>query len=196
MFAVARLTVDGGPNAAGYPNGGFYPARISADGRVIAGSRRDWIGRDETAFGEAEYRDAASAVRWSAGIRAKLRPVDRMALLSHGAVQILLPEADRVAALALAVWFLFAGRGGRAFAMTALATVALVATLFAGLYPRVMVSSTDFADSLTVEGAASSHYALAVMSVVAVVLVPVVLVYQGWTYYVFRHRVGDERITG
>ena len=53
-----------------------------------------------------------------------------------------------------------------------------------------MVSTPDFENSLTVEGAASSHYALAVMSVVALICVPVVLLYQGWTYYVFRARVG------
>ena len=56
-----------------------------------------------------------------------------------------------------------------------------------------MVSSPDFENSLTVDGAASSHYALAVMTVVAVTLVPVVLLYQGWTYWVFRHRVAGER---
>ena len=94
---------------------------------------------------------------------------------------------------AMAVAFVYAGRGGRAFAMTALGTVALVATLFVSLYPRVMVSNPDFENSLTVDGAASSHYALAVMSVVAVICVPIVLLYQGWTYYVFRHRVGGER---
>jgi cytochrome d ubiquinol oxidase subunit II len=55
-----------------------------------------------------------------------------------------------------------------------------------------MVSSTDFADSLTVDDAASSHYALQVMSVVALIFVPLVLLYQGWTYYVFRHRLGGE----
>ena len=56
-----------------------------------------------------------------------------------------------------------------------------------------MVSSTDFANSLTVDGASSSHYALKVMTVVALVLTPVVLLYQAWTYYVFRARVtGDE----
>ena len=82
---------------------------------------------------------------------------------------------------------------GRAFAMTALGTISLVATLFVSLYPRVMVSSTDFENSLTVDGAASSHYALQVMSVVALIFVPLVLLYQGWTYYVFRHRVGGER---
>jgi cytochrome d ubiquinol oxidase subunit II len=102
-----------------------------------------------------------------------------------------LPAAVGVAALALAVAFAFRGRNGRAFAMTALATVSLVATLFVSLYPRVMVSSTGFENSLTVDDAASSHYALAVMSVVALICVPLVLLYQGWTYYVFRHRIGD-----
>ena len=105
-----------------------------------------------------------------------------------------LPAAIGIAALALAVVFLLAGRSGRAFAMTALGTIALVATLFTSLYPRVMVSSPGFENSLTVEGAASSHYALAVMSVVALIFVPIVLLYQGWTYYVFRHRLEGERL--
>jgi cytochrome bd ubiquinol oxidase subunit II len=102
------------------------------------------------------------------------------------------PAAIGIAALALAVVFLFAGRTGRAFAMTALGTISLVATLFVSLYPRVMVSNTDFENSLTVDDAASSHYALQVMSVVALIFVPLVLLYQGWTYYVFRHRLGGE----
>jgi cytochrome d ubiquinol oxidase subunit II len=104
-----------------------------------------------------------------------------------------LPAVLAIAAFVLAVAFVFAGTSGRAFAMTALGTISLVATLFASLYPRVMVSSTGFENSLTVDDAASSHYALTVMTVVAAVLVPVVLLYQGWTYYVFRHRVGGER---
>ena len=108
------------------------------------------------------------------------------------------PAALGIAAIALAVVFLFAGRHGRAFAMTGLATISLVATLFVSLYPRVLVSSPDSENSLTVDGAASSHYALTVMTVVAVLLVPVVLLYQGWTYYVFRRRVsgGREELAG
>jgi len=105
-----------------------------------------------------------------------------------------LPAAVGIVALALAVVFLFAGRNGSAFAMTAVATVSVVATLFTSLYPRVMVSSTDFENSLTVDGAASSHYALQVMSVVSLIFVPLVLLYQGWAYYVFRRRVGSERV--
>jgi cytochrome d ubiquinol oxidase subunit II len=104
-----------------------------------------------------------------------------------------LPAALGIGALALAVWFVLAGRDGRAFTMTALGTVALVATLFTSLYPRVMVSNPSFENSLTVDGAASSHYALVVMSVVALVFVPIVLLYQGWTYYVFRHRLGGGK---
>ena len=105
-----------------------------------------------------------------------------------------LPAALGIAALALAAAFLFARRPGRAFAMTGLATISLVATWFVGLYPRVLVSSPSFENSLTIDGAASSHYALAVMSVVALIFVPIVLLYQGWTYYVFRRRVSGEPV--
>jgi cytochrome d ubiquinol oxidase subunit II len=103
-----------------------------------------------------------------------------------------LPAAAAIAALGLAVVLAFAGRNGWTFAMTGAGTVLLVATLFTGLYPRVMVSQPDFANSLTVAGAASSHYALTVMTVVAVVLAPVVLLYQAWTYHVFRGRIEAE----
>jgi len=104
------------------------------------------------------------------------------------------PAAVGIVALVLAVVFVLTASYGRAFAMTALGAISLVTTLFVSLYPRVMVSSTDFGNSLTVDGAASSHYALQVMSVVALISVPVVLLYQGWTYYVFRARVGSERV--
>jgi cytochrome d ubiquinol oxidase subunit II len=81
------------------------------------------------------------------------------------------------------------GRDGRAFALTAVTIGATVAAVFAGLYPHVLVSSTDAAYSLTVASAASGDYALTVITWVAVVLFPVVLLYQGWTAYVFRARV-------
>jgi cytochrome d ubiquinol oxidase subunit II len=105
-----------------------------------------------------------------------------------------LPAALAIVALALAVLFVRRGQSGRAFSMTALGTVGVVATLFTGLYPRVMVSSTDFSNSLTVSNTASAHYTLQVMSVVALVFVPIILLYQGWTYYVFRARVTGEEL--
>ena len=83
-------------------------------------------------------------------------------------------------------------RSGWAFALTSAGAFLVVATIFTSLYPRVMVSSTSFSYSLTVEGASSAHYTLAVMSVVALIVAPVVLLYQAWTYRVFRARVGGD----
>ena len=79
-----------------------------------------------------------------------------------------------------------------AFAATTGAIVAFFAALFVDLYPNAMVSSTDEAFDLGLADAASSDYTLKVMTVVAVVLLPFVLLYQAWTYWVFRHRVGAE----
>jgi cytochrome bd ubiquinol oxidase subunit II len=106
----------------------------------------------------------------------------------------ILPAALGIAAVALAVLFVLGRRSGWAFVMTALATVLWVATIFTSLYPRVMVSSTDFANSLTVDSASSAHYTLVVMSVVAAIFLPLVLLYQGWTYHVFRARVGGDEV--
>ena len=100
-----------------------------------------------------------------------------------------LPAVLGIGALAGAV-ILVGRRSGWAFAMTALAIGLSIATIFTGLYPRVLVSSPDFANSLTVSGASAAHYALSVMTVVAAIFTPLVLLYQGWTYHVFRARVG------
>jgi cytochrome bd-type quinol oxidase subunit 2 len=72
---------------------------------------------------------------------------------------------------------------------------AVVVSIFVALYPRVMVSTLGSANDLTVTNTSSAPYALKVMTVAAAVLVPVVLAYQGWTYYVFRRRVGGAGTT-
>src|SRR6478672_13206524 len=103
-----------------------------------------------------------------------------------------LPAVLAIAAFVLGAAFLFRRRSGVAFSLTAIGIVLTVATLFTSLYPRVMVSSPDFGNSLTVDNASSAHYTLVVLTVVALVITPVVLLYQGWTYHVFRHRVEGE----
>ena len=60
------------------------------------------------------------------------------------------------------------------------------------LYPRVMISSLNPDWSLTIYNASSSEYTLRVMSIVALIFVPIVLIYQGWSYWVFRKRIGRE----
>jgi cytochrome bd ubiquinol oxidase subunit II len=78
---------------------------------------------------------------------------------------------------------------GWAFGASALAIASVVGSIFIDLYPNVMVSSTNAAYSLTVQGSASGSYALTVMTVVTVIFLPVVLIYQGWSFHVFRARV-------
>jgi cytochrome d ubiquinol oxidase subunit II len=98
-----------------------------------------------------------------------------------------------VAGLALILAALLADRApGRAFAATTAAILAFFTSLFVDLFPHTMVSSTDPAFSMTLNQSSSSEYTLIVMTVVAVLLVPLVLLYQGWTYWVFRHRVSAE----
>jgi cytochrome bd-type quinol oxidase subunit 2 len=94
-----------------------------------------------------------------------------------------------LAAVAAAV-LIRGGREGAAFAATSATMAAVVVSLFAELYPRVMVSSIGAANDLTVSGTAASPYALRVMTVVLAVLLPVILAYQAWTYHVFRSRLG------
>jgi cytochrome d ubiquinol oxidase subunit II len=84
------------------------------------------------------------------------------------------------------------GHMGWAFVTTSLTIALSVATIFLSLYPRVMVSSLDPDWSLTIYNASSTHYTLRVMSLVALVFVPIVLAYQAWTYWVFRHRITAE----
>jgi cytochrome bd ubiquinol oxidase subunit II len=79
---------------------------------------------------------------------------------------------------------------GVGFALTCLVIVSAVVLLFGSLFPDVMPSSTDPAFSLTVDNASSTGYTLTVMTWVAVALVPFVVGYQAWTYWVFRRRLG------
>jgi cytochrome d ubiquinol oxidase subunit II len=95
-----------------------------------------------------------------------------------------------LAAVVIAVGLVLGGNaGGRAFAATAVAIGGLIASLFANLYPNLLISSTDPANTLTVSNSTASAYSLQVMTIVAAIFVPLVLLYQGWTYYVFRARV-------
>jgi cytochrome d ubiquinol oxidase subunit II len=80
---------------------------------------------------------------------------------------------------------------GRAFALSAVTILTLFSALFAELFPAAMVSSGP-GPSLSLFNAASTSYTLTVMTVVAVIFVPIVLLYQVWTYWVFRARLGAE----
>jgi cytochrome d ubiquinol oxidase subunit II len=98
-------------------------------------------------------------------------------------------ELLAILAVIAAVWQVYAHHEGFAFAATTVTIASCVISIFADLYPDVMVSSTNPAYSLTVHNSASGNYSLTVMTVVVIIFLPVVLAYQTWTYYVSRRRV-------
>ncbi|AYN40483.1 cytochrome d ubiquinol oxidase subunit II [Streptomyces dangxiongensis] len=99
-----------------------------------------------------------------------------------------------VAALVIALVTNQFGREGWAFALSGLTIVATVAMLFLSLFPNVMPSTLDSDWSLTVTNASSSPYTLKIMTWCAAIATPIVLLYQGWTYWVFRKRIGTQHI--
>ncbi|UGT39916.1 cytochrome d ubiquinol oxidase subunit II [Nocardia yamanashiensis] len=114
--------------------------------------------------------------------------------LAYGEGWTWIPLILAVIGLVVAGFAATQGRDGWAFAGTAVTIASATALLFGCLYPNVLPSTIDDAFSLTVDNASSTHYTLVVMSWVAVAMVPVVLVYQAWTYWVFRKRLTMEQI--
>ena len=94
-----------------------------------------------------------------------------------------------VAAILVTLYFINRRQEGWAFVFSGLHIVLTQIAFFTLMFPRVMISSTNPDWSLTIYNASSSQYTLGVMSIVALIFVPIVLAYQGWTYYIFRKRV-------
>ncbi|AVH54861.1 MULTISPECIES: cytochrome d ubiquinol oxidase subunit II [Streptomyces] len=97
-------------------------------------------------------------------------------------------------ALLVAMFFNQLGREGWAFVFSGLTIVASFAMLFLTLFPEVMPSTLNPDWSLTVSNSSSAPYTLTVMTIVTAVFVPLVLLYQGWTYWVFRKRIAVHHI--
>ncbi|MEV7466669.1 cytochrome d ubiquinol oxidase subunit II [Streptomyces kronopolitis] len=99
-----------------------------------------------------------------------------------------------VAALVAALGATRLGREGWAFVFSGVTIVAAVAMLFLTLFPNVMPSTLDESWSLTVGNASSSPYTLKIMTWGAGFAAPLVMLYQGWTYWVFRKRIGTQHL--
>ena len=160
---------------------GVYFVALKTDGQVHADARR--LARRA---GIASVVAAAAFLIWTIFIAA-----------GHGApMMALVIGSAAIAAVSLIMSLIFntRDREGWAFGFGAATIVAAVLTLWFALFPNVMPSSTDAAHSLTIENASSTDYTLTIMTWAAVIFLPLVLLYQGWTYWIFRKRVTRSRI--
>ena len=151
-----------------------------------------------------EYRskDAAPAWRnrfdWMIAIGSFLSALllgAAFANLARGVVNPGIVPITAVAVLLMAGYFINRKMEGWSFIMVALNIVLTQVTFFSMTFPNVMLSTTNPAWSLTIYNASSSQYTLTVMSIVALIFVPIVLAYQGWTYYMFRKRISTDKKT-
>lgn len=94
----------------------------------------------------------------------------------------------------IAFAFVFRRSFGWAFILSSLTILLTTVAFFWGLFPRLMVSSLNPQWSLTIHNAASSPYTLKLMTIAAFILVPVILAYQAWAYWVFRQRVSGKHL--
>jgi cytochrome d ubiquinol oxidase subunit II len=144
--------------------------------------------------GDIRDRARALAVRLGAVTAVPLGGFLVWTLLSRGDLPSLAAAVLALAALGGAVLTGRAGREGWSFVCSGVTVVALVAVFFLALFPSVMPSTLDADWSLTVTNASSSAYTLKIMTWCALAATPVVLLYQSWTYWVFRKRIGTRHI--
>ena len=144
-----------------------------------------------------EVREASRTVALRIGLVAAVFAVAALlwSQAFSGRVAITLPLALIAAVLWLgALWLVLKGKDGWAFLLSSGTILVAVASLFIGLFPDVMPSTIDAAYNLTVYNASSQSYTLMVMTIVAAIMTPIVLVYQAWTYWVFRKRLSTSMI--
>ena len=145
---------------------------------------------------EGEIRDRARALALRSGLVSVVLAASFLiwTLVAHFSIIGLI--LSLVAALSLVGGLLSAylKRDGISFALLVLTIASAVLSLFIALYPNVLPSSTNPAYSLNITNASSSEYTLTVMTWVVVCALPLVLVYQAWTYWIFRKRVSRKSI--
>jgi cytochrome d ubiquinol oxidase subunit II len=139
--------------------------------------------------GPLRYRSRQFALRCLPLALAPLVALVLLAQVREGATWTWLAVVAVLVAATSAWWRLRAGREGQAFALLGMTLAATVVALFGALYPNVLPSTVDPQYSLSVADTASSPYTLKVMTWLAAFGAPAVLIYQSWTYWVFRKRV-------
>ena len=141
-------------------------------------------------------RHDARTIATRVGVVTAILAVALLAILGVGGGNVASWATTMVAASALvgALAANFRGREGWAFVGTFVTIAMTVTTYFLLLFPNVMPSTLDAAWSLTTANASSTAYTLRIMTWVAAIFTPIVILYQSWTYWIFRKRIGTQHI--
>ncbi len=113
-------------------------------------------------------------------------------ILNNPGFDGLIPAILAAVALLAYGWFLRQGKEGLTFICGGLVIILATVMVFSGLFPNLMVSTLDPAYNLTIYNASSSPYTLKVITIVAAIFMPLILAYQGWTYWIFRKRLSPD----
>lgn len=115
--------------------------------------------------------------------------------LAHGNTLSIALSAVAVVTIVVSYLANIRGREGVAFAFMAVTIAVAVASLFGALFPNVLPATNDPANTMTIANSSSGQYTLQLMSWISLVFVPLILGYQGFTYWIFRKRVTRSVIT-
>jgi len=145
---------------------------------------------------EGDIRHEARALSLKTGAVAAVLAVALLVSVnvSTGSMWSWIAAVVAAVALLAGLFAIWRGREGWAFIGTFVAIAAAVATLFLALFPDVMPSTTNPAFSLTTTNASSTELTLTIMTWVAAIFTPIVLIYTSWTYWTFRRRIGTRHI--
>ncbi len=113
-------------------------------------------------------------------------------ILNNPGLDGMLPAGLAVAALLAYGWFLRKGKEGWTFISGGLVVLLATIMVFAGLYPRILISTLETAYNLTIYNSAASPYSLQIFTIVGAILLPVVILYQAWTYWIFKERISPD----
>lgn len=115
-------------------------------------------------------------------------------ILNNPGFDGMIPAILAAVALLAYGWFLRQGKEGLTFICGGLVIILATVMVFTGLFPNLMISTLNSAYNLNIYNAASSPYTLKVITIVAAIFIPIVLAYQGWTYWIFRKRLSPDRV--
>jgi len=113
-------------------------------------------------------------------------------ILNNPGFDGLIPAILAAVALLAYGWFLRQGKEGLTFICGGLVIILATVMVFSGLFPNLMISTLNPAYNLNIYNASSSPYTLKVITIVAAIFLPLILAYQGWTYWIFRKRLSPD----